>query len=236
MNRFSRPPRTPAKFSESLHHQINAYCLAATAAGVGMLALAQPAEARIVYTKAQLTIGPNGVYQLDLNHDGINDFGLVNVTHHSATGIGDYLQVEPLISGNEILVQRTNQGYAAAALPSGARVGRGGKQFQAGHDFMAFVSETNESGFRSSGGPWKNVRNRYLGLKFRIKGRTHYGWARLNVAISKHQFEVTAILTGYAYETIPNKPIITGKTHGKDDATLGRLAQGASGISNRGNP
>jgi hypothetical protein len=25
------------------------------------------------------------------------------------------------------------------------------------------------------------------------------------------------------YETIPNKPIMAGKTHGKDEATLGRL-------------
>ena len=44
------------------------------------------------------------------------------------------------------------------------------------------------------------------------------------------------MLTGYAYETVPNKPIITGKTTGPDvitldPATLGHLAQGASGIS-----
>ena len=35
-------------------------------------------------------------------------------------------------------------------------------------------------------------------------------------------------MTGYAYEIIPNKPIITGKTHGEDDSSLGRLARGAS--------
>ncbi len=44
-----------------------------------------------------------------------------------------------------------------------------------------------------------------------------------------------ALLTGYAYETIPNKPIIAGKTHGKDvitlePASLGHLARGASAI------
>ena len=58
-----------------------------------------------------------------------------------------------------------------------------------------------------------------------------------------------ATITGYAYETIPNKPIITGKTKGTDDlegsdpsasltapapdnrhqATLGVLALGAAG-------
>lgn len=40
-------------------------------------------------------------------------------------------------------------------------------------------------------------------------------------------------LTGYAYETIPNKAIIAGKTHGKDvitldDASLRHPARGAA--------
>jgi uncharacterized repeat protein (TIGR03803 family) len=46
---------------------------------------------------------------------------------------------------------------------------------------------------------------------------------------------ILAILTGYAYETEPNKPIITGKTKGPDvitldPAMLGHLAVGASQI------
>jgi hypothetical protein len=55
----------------------------------------------------------------------------------------------------------------------------------------------------------------------------------------------TGILTGYAYETIPNKAIIAGKTHAPDEepgpaslktrtsesATLGMLALGAPGLS-----
>jgi hypothetical protein len=43
----------------------------------------------------------------------------------------------------------------------------------------------------------------YLGLKFVIKGKTHYGWARL--AVSAQRFVVTATLTRYAYETVPGK-------------------------------
>jgi hypothetical protein len=35
---------------------------------------------------------------------------------------------------------------------------------------------------------------------------------------------------GHAYETIPNKSIIAGQTHGKHEATLGHLATGASAI------
>jgi hypothetical protein len=57
---------------------------------------------------------------------------------------------------------------------------------------------------------------------------------------------VTAVLTGYAYETIPNKTIVAGQTKGPDEAnrsepattisnpesaTLGVLAMGADGLS-----
>jgi hypothetical protein len=40
--------------------------------------LAQPAQAEIVYTPANVTIGPNQSYALDLNHDGIIDFTIMN--------------------------------------------------------------------------------------------------------------------------------------------------------------
>ena len=82
-----------------------------------------------------------------------------------------------------------------------------------------------------------NVSNRYLGLKFTINGKTHYGWARLNVSFQINQGRGTlkATLTGYAYETIPNKAIVAGRTKGPDvvtlePASLGHLARGASAI------
>jgi hypothetical protein len=86
-------------------------------------------------------------------------------------------------------------------------------------------------------GPWvgkgNGVANRYLGLKFVIHGKVHYGWARLSVTLGHHwQYDdVSGTLTGYAYETLPNKPIITGKTKGEDvimfqPDSLGWLARG----------
>jgi len=83
-------------------------------------------------------------------------------------------------------------------------------------------------------GKWNNVQKRYLGLKFTIHGQTHFGWARLNTTCNL--YKVDAVLTGYAYETVGNKPIITGKTKGPDvitvePASLGHLARGASALS-----
>jgi hypothetical protein len=54
------------------------YALAASAAGVSALALSQPAAARIVYTPIHHVIGKNASFYIDLNHDGIADFLLVN--------------------------------------------------------------------------------------------------------------------------------------------------------------
>jgi hypothetical protein len=54
----------------------DACTLAAGAAGVGMLALAQPAEAKIICTPAHITIVPDDHFNLDLNHDGVTDFAL----------------------------------------------------------------------------------------------------------------------------------------------------------------
>jgi hypothetical protein len=68
----------------------------------------------------------------------------------------------------------------------------------------------------TSKGNWLDVRNRYLGLKFTIKGKIHFGWARLTTTAGA----ANGTLTGYAYETIPNKPIVTGKTKGSDQASI----------------
>jgi hypothetical protein len=74
----TRPPRTPSKLPVSVHHQLNMYAIVAGAAGVGMLALAQPVEGKIVYTAAHKS-AIAGI-ELDLNHDGIADFKLCRST------------------------------------------------------------------------------------------------------------------------------------------------------------
>jgi hypothetical protein len=73
--------------------------------------------------------------------------------------------------------------------------------------------------YKGEGGLWLNVSNGYLGLKFQIKGKTHYGWARLSVHSSEgygYQIPVSmeATLTGYAYETVAGKSIKAGQTKG----------------------
>jgi len=225
-----KPARVTSNLSGSLHQRLNAYALAAGAAGVSVLALAQPVEAKIVYTKADVVIGPNGVqrYNLDLNHDGIADFTLQFGTFRNHTDSSAYLD-ESAPAGNGVMGSKPRAIVSAAALYRGAKIARG-QAFYPGKEQMVRVACAGTIIHRTciTSGNWVNVANRYLGLKFKLKGKTHYGWARLSVQESVS--DINATLTGYAYETIPNKPIIAGKTHGNDEATLGHLATGASAI------
>ena len=227
----NRAARLPAELEKSLL----GYAAAATAAGVGLLALAASAEAKIVYTRANEQIVPNHRFPLDLNHDKKIDFTLVDTQGSYFFTNWGFLTAYPNRSANAIWGYQANRGLRyASALPAGFKLGPK-KGFSPGQKVMAHSTFAGGRQQTSSYcmGPWKGAINRYLGFQFKIKTETHYGWARLNVTCN--QTEVTGTLTGYAYETIPGKPIIAGKTHGKDvitvqPVTLGHLSRGASAI------
>jgi len=211
--------------SSEYHRQLNSYALAATAAGVSLLAMAQPAEARIIYKSTHQVIGDRHSYRLDLNGDGKTDVTIENLYHNGTNGEGTSWHSQALsakMAGRNAVVYNT---FGAAALKSGTRVGPK-SPFHEGAKVMAGLTSRGTSW--SPFGSWLNVKNRYLGLRFKISGEPHYGWARLNVNV-QFPLSITATLTGYAYETIPKKPIIAGKTHGNDTGTLGKLSLGASG-------
>jgi len=64
----------------------------------------------------------------------------------------------------------------------------------------------------------KGVNNRYLGFRYVVNGKIHFGWARVTItwANTKSNYPI-GTLTGYAYETIPNKAIIAGQTKAPND-------------------
>jgi len=237
--------------SDSVHRKLNPYALGATAAGVGLLALSQSAQAKIVYTPANVQIGTSSELPvpLDLNHDGVVDFVFIPF----AGGMfcrPCYLKITPGQDSNEIIDQPSNgrpnnkTHLCAAALNADIIVGPKSRFHQdpAKGLYMSFIDLTVSTRFQTFFGPWYQMKGQlYLGLRFEIKGKTHYGWARVNNVRGY-------ILTGYAYETIPNKPIITGATKGPDETnlqepeaaltmptrnspSLGLLALGAPGLS-----
>ena len=204
-----------------------------------MLALAPKTEAKIVYTPAHVRISGGHSAGLDLNHDGITDF-TISIWHGRNTSGG--LSPVGIAQGNQAAGYRApcGRGSYNYAFVAGVRVGP--KLRFALPSYQANMAWYFQS---SVYGPWAGTKERYLGLKFDIRGEPHYGWARLNVPQPiTTVVKLEALLTGYAYETIPNKPIITGATKHRNNAeqsasttltprstTLGMLAFGAPGLT-----
>jgi hypothetical protein len=215
-------PSKPVDVRDSLHQRLHMYALAASAAGVSVLALAQPGEAEIVYTPVQVTIGPGQTYSLDINQDGIVDFTIHNRTHGTTSGFDASIFLRPA-PGNAVAGHIVNYGFPwAYALRSGMRIDKGERHFVAGRATMAFSDTFVGSYYR--GGSWLDAPNRFLGVRFKIDGKVHYGWVRLSV---QNYPELSATLTGFAYETIADKPIKAGVEQGKDDVSVNQAAPAA---------
>jgi hypothetical protein len=217
--------RKVVRLSSSLERGLNMYALSACAAGVGILALAQPAEARIVYTNAHRVIGVDSNYKLDLNHDGKADFIIYHNAHDSDSGHASSLSVSAASSAlkNEAEGTVGSRAFLASALERGARIPK--NRFS--HRALMASACTAIICTKYSSGKWINVTNRYVGLKFRIHGKFHYGWARLTVQV-QYPATITATLTGYAFETIPGKSIKAGQTKEADDQVNQDSGPGAS--------
>jgi hypothetical protein len=191
------------------------------------MTLTSAAQAEIVYTPVYRSVQQNGSIVIDLNNDGIPDF---SINAFELSGIGT-IYVLPTIAGNENVAAFYRSGRWAAPLQSGVLIGPGAK-------FFAEATVMANSSSCRQYGPWAHKIGRYLGLEFQIDGKAHFGWARVNVG------PCGLALTGYAYETIPAKSILAGQTQedaqyknnsgtsdGLPSATLGLLAQGASGLA-----
>jgi len=251
-----RPPvssnrkRTAARLSQNLEKNLLAY---AAAAGAVLLALAQPAAAEVVYTPSNMPMAQpfdgGALTELDINNDGTPDFAFSNYSYFSH-GLGAaYLKILPDQTGNAIvgvLVEGQHQ-VTAAALAGGVEVGPD-SDFQSSPSGLVmggiFVSTIQQDL-----GSWLKVETAYLGLKFVVDGEVHYGWARVKL-VSPGGY-ASGSISGYAYETVPNQPIVTGQTGGTADGnkqvsqakpdsarilesgaqTLGMLAMGAPATS-----
>lgn len=239
MSQTHRPDarnRAQARLTHKLENRLLTYASAASAAGVGLLAAALPAQGKVVYTPSNIPIvGGQGLTQLDLNKDGIPDFGFSNYSYQTHGNGQAFLKAVPDQSANQILGVTSRGKLAAAALPRGYRVGPKGA-FQS--DPKGLYLDKVE--FGSSGGsyygPWHSVETAYLGLKFVVNGQVHYGWARIKFAAPG--FFETASIAGYAYETVANRGLVTGVRKGPakrrgTPVNLGLLARGAAGLAVR---
>ena len=214
------------------------------------LAMATPATAEVVVTKAHLPISGGDGLNLDLNHDGVTDV---------AFSIFSYQDFSPSFRCSFNVGAGTGGGIVAgpeggsrsyvSALARGAKIGPS-RRFV--NNLSGEIIErsfgdhvTGRTTFRTLRGQWGGTpTNAFIGVKFLIQGETHYGWVRLTVSSFGRAFSLHGTITGYAYETVPNKPIFAGTAEkptaevqvpesiqNQDGPSLGMLALGADGLS-----
>jgi hypothetical protein len=234
----------PVRLNPKLDRALLSYALAASAAGVGVMAMAEPAEARIVAMPVSVQILENaGIIQFDINNDGIPDFGLSAMIYQFAgqPPMGNFssmLRIVPAQPGNEVWAVSSDPDECAVAVHAGMHIG-GARPFKPGPMIMLAATGSETRG-RTSHCAWNGASSPYLGLKFLINGEVHYAWARVTGGLRN------MTLAGFAYETVPGKPIIAGATKepGKTDlqaesgfdspaiqqAGLGLLAMGSFGL------
>lgn len=139
-----------------------------------------------------------------------------------------------------------NHGPYASALLRGAKIGASDHFLSGKVTIEDTYFNYHTQGVKRFYGKWAgNHPNRFLGVKFKINGKTHYGWIRITVnsSITFPFTLMSATITEYGYETIANKTLDAGlaSTNVADlqsptmmteprRASLGMLALGTEGL------
>ncbi|MFZ0416522.1 MAG: hypothetical protein WAM04_00340 [Candidatus Sulfotelmatobacter sp.] len=235
--------RCKVRLGRHLEKHLAAYAAAAT--GAVLLSAAPSADAEIVYTPSNTPFTHNHQNQgpvfttLDLNNDGVADFtfAVSSTAHFSSIGYTTrfklYMKVVPDQTGNEVV--QGSLAPTASAVPAGVTIGPKEKFVSGG--YMVHQVYSQQGHINQSSGSWQKVEFAYIGLKFLINGQVHYGWARVKFPYP-YGYNYPSIY-GYAYESSPNTPIVSGQTSGTAPTqanaeaigSLGMLAAGASALN-----
>ena len=227
-------PDTNAGLSENFESRLAAYAMAAGAAGVGLLAAASPATAEVVYTPAHIVFS-GGAVPIDLNHDGVNDF-VLSIYNFLVSQSGNGRRLRVVGAAQNGVLCSGSSGYPPLALKAGYRIGSReiyGTFDRRGAPAVNVIDLKDET---YVGGPFANAGDRFLGLKFKVNGETHYGWALIRVGaglVGSHA-AIKATLLGYAYDTVAGQAIGAGQGAAEGEkseatpevGTLGMLALG----------
>ncbi len=219
-NRESKQARRqrPSLLDEVLEQRMLLYALAAGATLAATSACAPSAQAKVVFTPSNVTLAQNQSLSIDLANDGTVNFTLANRLSPGrfrrqgmqrppgSNAWGDSMYVSGATASDVELEQPpVENSQQLAAFESGARIGSDRPRKQEG--LMAeFFSYYGTFVF----GPFANVKQRYLGVRFLINGNVHYGWIGFRSITDNFMGGVSATLLGWAYETEPDTPILAG--------------------------
>jgi hypothetical protein len=199
--------------NDNIDRRLGVYSAAALTAGVGLLALAQPAEASVVVTKTNLQVNSFAPTFIDLNNDGINDVALIDIIANYDHSFYASFAAAPVNGGKIMGGDRGPLGPYASALAKGANIGPSAhfssSQARGQIIMERFIGNASATTIITYYGKWIPNTQHYLGVRFLINGQTHYGWIQMSVTTTE---EFGGTVTEYAYETVANKKIGAGAT------------------------
>jgi hypothetical protein len=234
-----RPDAQP--FFERLEKSLVKYVVDATAAGVGLLALATPANADTISQSVRINIPlphPIGVSGSTPHWRARPDQGQGSapLSHFSFKTSRSCIHGPDPGPGAAIVTRFNALGKAASdqlmigPLKKGATIGPGGAFARSGV-MVSSIRINDTSGCQSGpfgggrGGPWLGATG-YMGLEFDINGEPHFGWAQLTVLGIN---DIT--VDGEFYNPVANQGIGAGDTTSiPEPGTLGLLALGCFGL------
>ncbi|MGA2022457.1 MAG: hypothetical protein ABSH02_17830 [Candidatus Sulfotelmatobacter sp.] len=219
----------PQPISHHLAKRLLGYAVAAGA----VTACSSHAAAEVIYTPANQSIGKNASLFIDLNHDGATDLTI----HESCFATNIDPPQNRLVETPSPNLKVMEKFGRPGNLIKGTKIGAPHDYFIGRGDMVTFNNVYGAYVY----GYWGFAFNRYLGVEFFIDGQIHYGWVRLTVNFvtnDRNTAEIRTHLSGYAYESDPEKLIIAGdegktanaSAQSRSLKTLGLLALGAACI------
>ena len=204
----------PSELSRPLHRHLNGYALAASAAGVSLLACSVPARAVPVCKTLHVTLAGTDTYYLNAANQRFAPFNIAHTFNNISSLTTNFWNRGFLTPNSAKAVELLGANGFPAALASGTAIGPGG-HFGRGKSYgMLFSYGPLNGGTRKRHqGNFQFGQTNYFGFRFSISGEDHYGWVRLRVTFGQG-FDGTATylhIRAYGYETTPNTAIRAGQ-------------------------
>jgi hypothetical protein len=213
---------------------------AAAGGAVALLGISDTADAKIVYTAVDVNFASTLPTQYVLRPDRIHPALTLSIGNCSnyCTEFQAIGKNGGEIVGYPVRTKFSASDFGASPLAAGQRIGASGN-----FALDAKFAYAKRISVFSCGSFFGQFGDGYFGFKFSIDGQTHYGWGRITTLSVEGGYGFT--LTGFAYETIPNRRILAGQEQGsyaepgsEDDgptaqagrSALGALALGAAGV------
>ncbi len=173
---------------------------------VTALMLSVSANAQIVYTDVNPdTTIANRIYYLDLNNDGTTDDSIRLFVSRPYIGEcrGSKVSIFAIngntVSGSTYPLAMNIKDTISSSLT-----------WSASGDLRYIRSGDPTSCPNDTLGYWTNAIDYYLGLKLIVGTYTYYGWLRMQITVDP--LYASGIIKDYAYNSIPNQPILAGQT------------------------